>query len=403
MTVQFIRNNKRSLYLILFYLVLILLVSYFWPKQIDWSPSYSEMHTKPYGGQVLSQELSDLFPSSKVRFTDKPIYNVVNDSIPDIGNGVYIFFNAMFFPDSLELSRLYSFVENGNTAFVSAMNIGNDLLDTLQLVYKEVYKTNLNTKNDSIVYTFYAEPINGESYLFPSNNFVRYFQADTLAEGTAIAGLLDSNRYNQISIPFGKGNFILNSNPLAFTNYYVLDDNTRKYASNCLSYLGNPSYILWDEYYKVGNTGGSKTPLSEILKIPAFKWAYWITLSAILLFIGFHAKRRQRIIPIQKAYTNSSVEYTKTIGSLYFESSNYKEMALKKIEYFKEHLHRKYRLKNIQFNAEDVQTLSEKTAIPKEDLTRLFNTIHKIEDSGALEVSRLKELIKEINNFYKNS
>ena len=56
-----------------------------------------------------------------------------------------------------------------------------------------------------------------------------------------------------------------------------------------------------------------------------------IALLSIILFIFFNAKRRQRIIPIIEPLVNSTVDFTKTIGNLYFQQNNNADLINKKI------------------------------------------------------------------------
>jgi hypothetical protein len=56
--------------------------------------------------------------------------------------------------------------------------------------------------------------------------------------------------------------------------------------------------------------------------------------SRFLVFIIFHAKRKQRIIPIIKPLENTSVEFVRSIGNLYLNEGDAKDMMQKKVTYF---------------------------------------------------------------------
>ncbi|MGI9526286.1 MAG: DUF4350 domain-containing protein, partial [Weeksellaceae bacterium] len=61
----------------------------------------------------------------------------------------------------------------------------------------------------------------------------------------------------------------------------------------------------------------------------------WYTmLAGVILFIIFNAKRRQRIVPVIEPNKNMSADFVKTIGNLYLQEGNYKDMAHKKATYF---------------------------------------------------------------------
>ncbi len=396
---SFIQNNKRAVYLMMAYFLLMLIIAFFWPKEIDWRPSYAAEHTKPYGAKVLHSEFSSLFPMASFQTSEAPIYNTVHDSLQFDKQSAYIFINASFSPDSLELSRLYAFVEKGNTVFIAAERFSNALLDTLQVKIEEDYS--YSAQRDTSIISFKYQAFSENTFEFPNNGIDRYFEADTLFIGQMISYLEFGNQMNQFVVPFKKGKLILNTNPLGFTNYSILRDETRSYASNALSYLAGVEHIIWDEYYKIGKPGKSSSPLVEILQIPGLRWAYWLSFWTLLLFIGFHSKRKQRIIPIEKPVKNTSLEYVETMGNLYYEQSTHQNIAIKKIEFFQSFLARQYSMSNIKFSEEDIQTLVGKTDKTETELRELFSLIHNISNGGQLDVATLKKLNNQINNFYK--
>jgi len=394
---DFIKNNKRSAYLLVFYFILMLIIAFFWPKQIDWRASYSALHTKPYGARVLFNELSHLYPEASFESSNMPIYNTVHDSFSVDANTVYVFCDQNFYIDSLEFSRLYSFVEQGNTAFIAAEKIEEKFLDTLHLTLDSEFKYNI--ENDSSAFSFMDARF--PKYVFPNNRERTYLYQDSAFVGNQHSYIDFEDQMNQVMVPFGKGKFILNSNPLGFTNFYILNDSTRNYAANCLSFIGNVEHIIWDEYYKVGKPGASKTPLKEILQIPGLRWAYWLSLITILLFIGFHSKRKQRIIPLEEPIRNTSLEYVDTMGNLYFEQSTNKNIANKKIDFFKSYLARAYNLNNIDFLDKDLKRIQNRTNKTEVEIQQLFEVIQLIKTKKKVDALALKKLNTEINNFYK--
>lgn len=394
---DFIKNNKRAVKLMLFYFIVILGLAFLWPKKLDWGLSFSELHKKPYGAKVLHNELESLFPNASFQTSDKPIYNTVHDSV-DVGtNAAYIFLNQSFITDSLELSKLFAFVEKGNTAFISATDFDESLLDTLHLLLDREYDYGLI--KDTFDFVFIDSRFS--QFSFPDNGTVSYLEPDSLFVGEWLSTIRYEDLMSQVQVPFGKGNFILNSYPLGFTNFYILNAETRNYAAHCLSYLGDVEHIIWDENYKRGKPGQSRTPLIEILKIPGLRWAFWLSLSTVLLFMGFHSKRKQRIIPIEEPVRNTSVEYVETMGNLYYEQSTKFNIAVKKIEYFKTYLARTHNLNNINFSEDDVKRLSARTDMSVSEVQELFALIYRIKKDKNIDTETLKKLNSQINNFYK--
>jgi hypothetical protein len=57
-------------------------------------------------------------------------------------------------------------------------------------------------------------------------------------------------------------------------------------------------------------------------------------LGAVLVFILFNAKRRQRVVPIIEPLKNTSVDFIRSIGNLYMQEGDFHDMMAKKSQYF---------------------------------------------------------------------
>src|SRR5690606_30346951 len=100
-------------------------------------------------------------------------------------------------------------------------------------------------------------------------------------------------RINFIKIPYRTGYFYLHTQPAAFTNFHLLKKDHYQYAESVLSYVPKGD-VFW--YTKGQNSESiSGSPLRYILSQPALKWALYLSLIGILIFILFNAKRKQRI------------------------------------------------------------------------------------------------------------
>ncbi len=164
-----------------------------------------------------------------------------------------------------------------------------------------------------------------------------------------------------MKVKIGKGNLYIHSVPNIFTNYNLLKAE-RDYIFKCLSYL-NIRDVIWDEYYKEVNKYQS-TPIRYILSQPSLKWAYFTLIISLIFFVIFRGRRDQRVIPIIKPLSNTTLEFVETVGNLYFKQSNHKNIADKKITYFLDYIRIKYSLKTLNYLNDDlVKQLSEKSAI----------------------------------------
>ena len=407
MSIAFFENNKKSILLIGLYFLMIVLISFFWPKEIDWTHSFSKNDTKPYGANVLYESLPALFPALEISVADRPIYNTINDNIGSLdGKGIYMIFNRNFYPDSLDMDRLLRFVENGNDVFISAETMGFAWLDTLGI--KELSDYEVVFRNSTpLTVGFYDEGLNGRNPRFKDLQTIRHFGCTDETQTRYATSWLtrDSTNYFKQGVQFGYGNGVIhmNSIPTGYTNLHVLDTINYLYAERTLALLSNYDYLIWDEYYKIGKPQVHGSPLREILLVPAFKWAYWITLISTLLYIIFHAKRKQRIIPIIEPYKNNNKEYVETVGSLYYNTSSYKSIIDKKLLYFREYIYKNYKISDLEYNDIFSEMLSEKTLLDKFEIKELFDYINDIQSQEKITAQMLKNVTQKINNFYNKA
>ncbi len=196
----------------------------------------------------------------------------------------------------------------------------------------------------------------------------------------------------------GKGELILNSTPLIFSNIYLLSADNHKFISKTLSYLPLEN-VTWTEYYHLGRMEAA-TPLRFILTNEPLRWAYYITIISLLLFMIFEMKRRQRIIPILKPLTNTTLEFVNTIGNLYYQSADHKNIAEKKIHFFMDQLRSKYWLNISHMDDSFITTLANKTGRTVEEVRSLVNIINTVRSKERITEEELLTLNKIIERFH---
>ena len=228
------------------------------------------------------------------------------------------------------------------------------------------------------------------------DNIHSYFGSYDTARTTVIA----ENNFHQpvsIRVRWGKGAFILNTTPLAFTNIYALNDNHPEFIATSLSYL--PIHdVHWTEFYSIGRMEAG-TPLRFVLKHPPLAWAYYIILLSLLCFMIFEAKRKQRIIPIIKPLENTSLEFVGIIGNLYYQRSDHKNIAEKKITFFFDQVRTRYLL-NPNSPAENfLSVLAKKSGHGEESVRLLFQLITSVRGQTSITREELIELNKLLEAF----
>jgi hypothetical protein len=399
--------KKDRKYIFIFILTLAAFTFFEWlkPKPIDWSPSYSKRDKIPFGNFVLYSRLETIFPGKKIT----PVTTSVYENTDTIGKSQhtgnrynYIIITNNFNPGETDLNSLLAFVDKGNNVFIASNEYPDFIKDSLHFKMDDFYEgafasTDSISKADSLSLLFANPSLNGK-YYYQRERISSYFSSfDT--SNTIVLGFNGEERVTFIKIKHGNGNLFLSSTPRVFTNFYMLKDNNSDYVAKALSYL--PVYdVFWDEHFKRNRLLAS-SPLKVILSYEPLRWAYYLIIFSILLFILFEAKRRQRIIPIIEPLRNSTLEFTDTIGRLYYQHGNHKDIALKKITYFMDFVRNKFYLKTNNMDKEFAERLSEKSGRSLEDIRKLIAFIEKINQKSSISEEELMQLNGDLEEFYK--
>ena len=402
--------------------ILLLLYFIFWDsdkKHFQWNESYKAESDQPYGTLFVRQLLESYHPGGKFVYNkNKSLHNVLDDS--DLQKETaYIFIGQSLLFDYRDTDALLAFVNGGNDAFISTLDLPKDFVDA---IHKYECGEDLEYDHDdklSVTMNFYHDTLlhnNGYEYTYRyrTEDLSYYWSAfkpglfcDSTQSVTAL-GYYDSGFVNFIRIPYGEGNVYLHTNPLVFTNYFMLKEDKAEYAASVFSHLRGKN-IVWDEYSKVpflGNNNAFESPLYYILQQPSLKYAWWLLLVTILLYILFVTKRTQRVIPVLEVKTNTSLEYIKLISSLHFQNGNHVDMARKKMRYFLYFVRSKYGIQGQPFSEFHIRKLAEKSKVSQAEIEVIFNQYNLIEKNASalynIEANRLADFYNSIENFYKH-
>lgn len=359
------------------------------PKPVNWAPTYSVKDKIPYGLYVLDNEINNLFKGQKIEkfgvtpyeFLD-PKYTYTDSTYNTKGTILYINENCDI--DNESAHELLYFASHGNSIFISASDFSRAIRDTLHFDYGYA-----NNYSDTLQFSLN----NKEKYKYLKGVNDVYFKEYDSTKVEILGYQKNSNNDsvpNFIRIPHVNGYFYLHTQPAAFTNYYLLHKENYKYAEKTLSYIEDEK-IFW---YLEGNRNNVGSPMRYWLSQPALKWAWYISLISIFIFMIFNAKRRQRVIPIKEPLRNTTVDFTKTIGNLYYQEGNHQDIIDKKIKFFLEKIRNEYLVDTFDLNESFINRLHQKTGKSKAEIENLVRLIKKYRNQ---EQSTEKDLL-EFNN-----
>jgi len=365
------------------------------PRQYDWTITLASEDKNPYGTYALNDVLPDLFPGQEVHHSYLTLYEL-KDSLHRTGN-IFIL-SQRFGAEEADTKALLNHVSEGGAAFVSANYFSEAMADTLKLGVADYMFNNILKATTDTATVHFTNPVldSARRFAFKADNIHNYFTRFDTTRTTVVAKNQEGDPVT-IRIRWGKGNLILNTTPLVFTNIYLLAADNHDFIAKTLSYLPQND-IEWTEFYHLGRRE-IQTPLRVILTTEPLSWAYYLTLIALLLFMLFEMKRKQRIIPIQPPLANTTLEFVGTIGNLYYQSHEHKNVAMKRIAFLLENIRSRYYISTQLHDPGFIKTLSRKTGHSEESLLNLFTLIDAIQHQDAISKQQLMELNKKIDAF----
>ena len=188
----------------------------------------------------------------------------------------------------------------------------------------------------------------------------------------------------------------------------MIREEAAEYASKVFSFFP-PGPIIWDKYSKLWtmtqNYGDNtdQTPLTYILSQESFKWAYYLVWLMVGLFMVFNLWRRQRPIPVKFKPENTSLEFMKTVGELYYSAKDNRRLGLQIVEHFKRWARNKYYINEIE-QVDFISKLSKKSEVEIDELQTLFTKLKYFENEAAnISDEMLSDIYTRIERIKKNS
>ncbi len=364
---------------------------------VDWTPTFNEFETKPMDTKVFFDQLPFWFQERSIKKIHTTFYEydqyLRNQPIDSVKS--YISISRNYDIDETSFEALLEYVAYGNDAFISASSFPYFMKDTLG--FNTAYEnTNIKEVANRLFFEFSKDSLIYTSKIPVGTSYVK----DSTA-GKKLGYFISAKgekKTNFVGIPYYDGIFYIHTNPEVFTNYQLLEASDTRYISTVISYLPQVPIIV-DKAVKI-NPEVSQSKFRYITSKESLKWAWYLLLLALALFIFFNAKRRQRVIPIIEPLKNTTTEFVHTVSNLHYEAADYNGIIQKKIIHFLESIRSKYHLSTENLNEDFVKKLAMKSGNSDEQVQQLISLILKMKSHKFMTKEPLINLNKEIENFY---
>ncbi len=193
------------------------------------------------------------------------------------------------------------------------------------------------------------------------------------------------------------GKLIVTTMPLVFTNYSVMDSDARKLLEYMSSFFkGRKLYRLYEEKNKKSVMEEEDGDFKYIMSQPPLKWAFYIILGLLFIYMVFNSRRRMKAIPVHKIDEDTTLQFAKVLGTFYYHQDNHVPFLMKKYDKLKSTLQSRYGWDVDKMEASDlINRLYVITGIKKERIAKLFILIREY-GQDARTISAKKDIIEYI-------
>jgi hypothetical protein len=376
-------------------------------KKMDERITLKQSDKIPYGTSAAKELLPSIFPNAAIYYNK--LYPAYWDSLDmEQGNQAVIMMADQFNADEDEISRLISFVKKGNYVFIVAKSFSYEAVQDFHISYNENTIDQLMNREEDSLRVRLEKPVfaTDRFYLYPGKKYESSIYAlDTVR--SRVLGRGENGRPNFIQMQSGRGSIFIHVAPLAFSNYFLLHKDNVGYYQAALSVIpSSVNKVLWNEYYLVKPKGTKdKEPnwLGVLMKYPAFQWALFTGMITLLIFVLLGMRRMQRMIPARVQPQNDSLDFIKTMGRLYYDKRDHKNLAKKMATYFLDHVRSNFKLSTYTLDEEFARNLHYKSGYPEQEIVQLVRFINDLDGLPALSDSQLTHFHKQLELFYQNT
>ena len=457
------KSSRNFLFAMLVLFVLFCLLQVNLPKKFVWSPTFSHVDKQPFGSFVFDSVLTQSLPNG-YHVTKKTFFQLDQEhakekisvlmvvdqqdlkqldvkylcNIARRGGKVMVVASSSFDDgrnaDTVvvdELERTFKVrIEDGMYFSLRGILSGlkahdNDMYDTIywnnretmyaaqsyRMFYNMVGGTLFVDSVPKVKRLAYTLSTAGYDYKHDSLYVGDFTRFDTIVDKKERIERIDTFAIKKIpvavSVPYGKGEVIFVSSPLLFTNYGMLEGNTFVYIFRLMSYLADLPVYRTEAYVKTdAMLVAEQSPFREFIKRPPLRWALYLALLGVVLFMIFTARRRQRVIPIMSKPANRSLEFIQLIGTLYYQRKDHVDLVRKKFKLFAEELRKTAGVDISDVNTDDREylLLAEKTGMNSDRLKKVIRQIRLVLHSeGNISVEEMRSLIDAMDTIVRHA
>lgn len=381
----------------------------------DWSKKYGLKDFEPKGLFLFSKFL-------KERLTGRgEIYPLTNaqtiDSVVDSGSTLF-FIGENFALKDRELRDVIEKVEEGNTLFLSCEHMTQNVIDMLFDFYTMTYeyepKTTVHVLDEITPFRNNKEKSFSFNAVFQNDTITRewrVFDEITIVgeDLQLITSIQKGGDYpNFIVFKRGKGNIFLHTTPESLLNYQLLKKDGAQHAKFILQAFPKDQNAYWLDFAQL--TRSKEEPnyddfsddkkdrdesyLQFLFSNANLRIGMLLAFFGCILFLIFRSKRQRPVIPLKQKARNTSVEFSRTVASIFLSRQNPHGLLQLQKKNFYDLIARYFFIDlNDTNSVRAIESLSQKANVPVDEIQKLLQLLEtkvkiNVDESYLFDVNR---------------
>jgi hypothetical protein len=363
----------------------------------DWSKKYGLKDFEPKGLFLFSKFLKE-----RIRGRGE-IYPLTNaqtiDSVVDSGSTLF-FIGENFALKDRELRDVIEKVEQGNTLFLSCEHMTQNVIDMLFDFYTMTYeyepKTTLHVLDEITPFRNNKEKSFSFNAVFQNDTITRewrVFDEITIVgeDLQLITSIQKGGDYpNFIVFKRGKGKIFLHTTPESLLNYQLLKKDGALHAKFILQAFPKDQNAYWLDFAQL--TRSKEEPnyddfsddkkdrdesyLQFLFSNANLRIGMLLAFLGCVLFLIFRSKRQRPVIPLKQKARNTSVEFSRTVASIFLSRQNPHGLLQLQKKNFYDLIARYFFIDlNDTNSVRAIESLSQKANVPVDEIQKLLQLL----------------------------
>ncbi len=397
----------------------------------------------PFDAQVFFETLPDWLGQPVERVARPPFEHLAGTTVT---GQTYLFLAPDFVPDAAEAGRVLDFAARGNTVVVAAHDIRGAFGDSLGGIPPETRRPGVRTqiryaRDRTFGVPVMAGALDPDTLVLVSPGVRQAYRLPVQSQGWHLVGL-DSARTEVLGtfgpdgqiqvqrrtledsartetratvgpwrgggislarVRWGRGEVILCSTPLAFSNAALTGDGDGPaYVSAVLAALPDQP-VWWAAHAGSPGQAQGSTPLRYVLATPALRWAYGLLVLAGLLYLAFRARRWQRPIPVVAPPPNAQRDFARTVGRLHYTHRDESRLARRQAGHVLDRVRTELGIADPDLTPETARRAAPRAGVPADEALALWATLARVSREARPDPDTLVRLDARIARFFRHT